>query len=70
MKKGQIVVTVTDPETEQNDVTVQTKTDDFSSAETASYLFMALMATYGIDEEGSKRVFNTMFDAVEKELNK
>lgn len=70
MKKGQIVVTVMDAERDPNDVTVMTKTDDFSPADTASNLFLALMATYGIDEEGSKRIFNIFFDAVKKELNK
>lgn len=66
MKTGQIVLTITENE---NDISVQTKSDDFSSAETASYLFLALMSTYNIDEEESKQVFKALNAAIDKVIN-
>lgn len=66
MKTGQIILTITEKE---NDISVQTKSDDFSSAETASYLFLALMSTYNIDEEESKQVFKALNAAIDKVIN-
>lgn len=58
MLKGQIVVKVTSANSKMN--TIQTESKDFSTAETASYLFLALMATYGINEKEAEKVFDTL----------